>query len=177
MYHTLRNLHKWIGLISCLFLMLIAASGFLLSLKREVAWIQPPTMDAAEGEINEYITMDEAAQLAFEVGIPELQSYSDIERMDLRPKDRIVKIRSHEGYHEVQIDMLTGEALSVDIRRDQFFEDIHDLSIFSSNVRKFVLPVVALALFALGLTGAIMFFVPVVRRRRYKKQSAKKKPS
>lgn len=172
MYHTLRNLHKWIGLISCLFLMLIAATGFLLALKREVAWIQPPTMEASEGEIEQYISMEEAAQIAFNVGIPELQSVTDIERMDLRPKDRIVKIRSKEGYHEVQVDMLTGDALSVDIRRDQFFEDIHDLSIFSPTIRKYVLPVVALMLFFLGLSGSIMFFVPVVRRRRFKKKQS-----
>lgn len=174
MYRSLRNLHKWIGLISCLFLILIAATGFLLALKREVVWIQPPTIKGSEGEVSEYITMDDVAQAAFEVGIPELQSYSDIERMDLRPKDRTVKIRSNDGYHEVQIDAVTGEVLSVDVRRDQFFEDIHDLSIFSPTVRKYVLPVVALMLFFLGVSGTVMFFVPVVRRRKFKKQSGSK---
>ena len=45
MYRTLRALHKWIGLFACLFLTVIAFTGFLLAIKKRAEWLQPATRE------------------------------------------------------------------------------------------------------------------------------------
>jgi hypothetical protein len=48
-------------------------------------------------------------------------------------------------------------------------ENIHDMNFFADWAHAWVLPAVALGLFFLGVSGAVMFFVPVYRRWRFKR--------
>ena len=52
-------------------------------------------------------------------------------------------------------------------------EDIHDLSFFADAAHDYGLPVVALALLLLGLSGVGIFFVPVFRRWKFERQKRK----
>src|SRR5688572_3271122 len=170
MYHRLRALHRWIGLTASVFLMTLAVTGTLLALKNTTGWIRPAEAPGAKIKgLNEVVTVDEAAKAAFALGIAELQTMKDIDRVDYRPKSNVFKIVSKEGYHEVQVDGKTGEVVQVAHRIDQFVEDIHDLSMFADWMRGYFLPFVGLFLFTLGLTGVIIFFVPVARRMKMKR--------
>ena len=178
MYRTLRVLHKWIGLFACLFLMVISATGFLLAIKGNVDWMRPANQDGGEiSDLSQVVGVGAAASAAFEAGIPELQGPDDIDRMEYRTKQNIYKILSKEGYHEVQVDGATGEVLSTGRRNDQLSEDIHDLSFFADFMHAWVLPAVAIALFFLGLSGVVMYFVPVVRRWKFERQKKAKAAS
>lgn len=167
MYHKLRVVHRWIGVFACLFLVLVSASGFFLSLKRSVEWIQPSTRTSTQitGEV---IPIQQVYTAVFELGIAELRTVAEIDRVDYRPGDNVFKVLSNEGYHEVQVDGANGAVLSVSQRRDHFFEDLHDLRFFSDHLHTWLLPGIALSLFTLGLTGLVMFFVPVVRRWKFR---------
>lgn len=176
MYRKLRSLHRWTGLVSSLFLILIASTGFLLANKPRWDWVQPPTLSGDEIEnLSEAISVDRAAQAAFDIGLPELKSREDIDRIDYRPGKNVYKIVSKRGYREVQVDGKTGEVLSNQYRTDQLTEDIHDLSYFADFAHAWVLPAVGLLLFFLGVSGVSMFFTPAVRRWRYRR-SLKTKP-
>lgn len=169
MYHRLRVLHRWIGLIGSLFLVLISATGFLLATKSTFGWVRPPESKGTPLQsLSDLVAVDLAANAAFALGIKELKTYKDIDRIDYRPKSNVFKIVSKEGYQEVQVDGSTGEVLQVGFRLDQMAENIHDLSYFSATLRTYWLPVVAVLLFLLGVTGIFLFFVPVVRRWRYR---------
>ncbi|MFQ3678425.1 MAG: hypothetical protein SNJ74_10845, partial [Fimbriimonadaceae bacterium] len=59
--------------------------------------------------------------------------------------------------------------LQVARRNDQFIEDLHDLSFFGEPLHRWVLPVVGAGLFALSLSGVVIYSVPVVRRMRFRR--------
>jgi len=171
MYHLFRTLHRWIGLVASLFLMALAVTGTLLALKSTTGWVRPPEgKGAAIDGLHQLVEVERAANAAFALGIPELQEMKHIDRIDYRPKSNIYKIVSKEGYHEVQVDGKTGEVVQQAHRIDQFVEDIHDLSMFADWMNGYFLPVVGVGLFLLGLTGVVIFFVPVFRRIRARKK-------
>lgn len=170
MYHRLRVLHRWIGVFACLFLMLVSATGFFLSLKRSVEWIQPSTQSGSDSAA--VVPIEHVYESVFALGMPEFATPADIDRVDYRPGKNVYKVLATTNYQEVQVDGGTGEVLSVSRRTDHWFEDLHDLRFFSEHLHTWVLPAVALALFGLGLSGCILFFVPVVRRYRYRKSKA-----
>ncbi|MDQ2986737.1 MAG: PepSY domain-containing protein [Armatimonadota bacterium] len=171
MFHRLRALHRWLGLTAALALILIASTGFLLATKDTFGWVKPKTHEGEAFEsLSEVVTLDAAAQAAIALGIPELKSKDDIERIDYRPEKNVFKIVTHKGYHEVQVDGKTGAVLNVAKRIDQMAEDIHDFRYFSDKLHLLGSPTVAILLFGLGVTGVTLFFVPVVRRWRYKRK-------
>lgn len=170
MYRFLRTLHRWIGLTGSLFLVLTAGTGFLLATKGSLAWVRPPNQEGASiAGLSEVVSVHDAAEAAFAKGLAKLQSMKDIDRIDYRPGDNIFKVVSKEGYHEVQVDGKTGEVLSVAFRTDQLTEDIHDLSYFSDAMHTWWLPVVSVLLFCLGVTGIVIFFVPIFRRMKFRR--------
>lgn len=173
MYHRLRGLHRWVGLVNALFLLLIAATGFLLATKKTTDWIRPLERKGSEmASLADAVPIAAAAEAAFAQGLPLLQKREHIDRIDYRPKDNIYKVVSRRGYHEVQVDGATGKALNVAQRRDQFIEDLHTLTWFSTLAYKWVLPIVGVSLFLMSLTGIYIFFVPILRRRAYHKKKA-----
>ncbi len=173
MYHSLRALHRWAGLIGSLFLVLIAGTGFLLATKDTLGWVKPRTQEGtALAHHDEIITVGRAVESAIALGIAEIQTIHDIERVDYRPDKNVFKVVSLRGYHEVQVDGSTGEVLNVAKRWDQLTEDVHDLRYFATWLRDWWLPVIAALLFTLGATGVTIFFVPVVRRVRHRRRRA-----
>lgn len=175
MYRASRQLHRWVGIVAALFLLLVATTGFLLANKGRWGWMRPPEVQAEKFEAaSEIISIDRALQSAFALGHPELKTIKDIDRVDYRPKSNIFKIVSKEGYREVQVDGKTGKALSDHFRNDQFTEDIHDLSFFGDTAHDYFLPLVALALFALASSGIGLFLTPIVRRRKFEREKKAK---
>lgn len=169
MFHLLRTTHRWIGLSAAIFLLVISATGFLLATKDTFGWVKPKTHDGAEIHgLEQVVSLDQAARAAFAEGIPELQTKEDIERIDYRPDKNVFKIVTHRGYHEVQVCGQTGEVLNVATRVDQIAEDIHDMRFFSDKLHLYGLPIVAILLFGLGVTGVCIFFVPVIRRWKFR---------
>ncbi len=170
MYHFLRNLHKWIGLFACLFLVVTSVTGFLLAIKKRSDWVQPFVVSGgAISGSGEVVSMEKVYEAAREAGGEGFSSFNDLNRVDYRPGDNVFKVRSADGLREVQVDGATGKVLKVSPRRDQLFENIHDLSFFGGPLHDWVLPVIAVALFLMGTTGVVMFFVPVVRRWRFRR--------
>ncbi len=180
MYHGSRVWHRWMGAGAALFLASIAVTGFLLANKGRLSWMRPPeAKGGAFEQLAEVVTLDQAAQAAFALGHPELQSHKDIDRIDYRPKHNIFKVISKDGYREVQVDGKTGEVLSSSFRTDQLTEDIHDLSFFGDFFHEWLLSLVAVVLLALSVSGTYMFVVPILRRRAFKKRGGvpAKKPN
>lgn len=169
----MRTLHKWFGAILCLFLATIAATGFLLATKGTFGWIRPAEQTGMPlGDDPKIAEVVDVADAAFAHGIPELQSFKDIDRIDYRPKSNIFKVVSKKGYHEVQVDGTTGKVLGVARRNDQLAEDVHDLSFFGDAIHDYGLPVVAIGLLTLAITGSVIFATPYVRRWQYKRRKS-----
>jgi hypothetical protein len=152
-----------------MFLALIAFTGFFLATKGSLGWVRPPEKDGQK--IEDYsgvVSVHQAAEAAFAHGLPELRSMADVDRIDYRPGSNVFKVVSNEGYQEIQVDGSSGEVLQVAFRRDQLFEDLHDLSFFTDWLHTYWLPVVAVLLLTLSLTGISIWLTPVIRRARYR---------
>lgn len=174
LYHLLRSWHRWVGIVVALFLASIAVTGFLLATKGTFGWIRPPEAKGSQVEMaSDIVAMGVVVNAAFSVGISDLKTLSDIDRIDYRPKSNIFKVVSKRGYHEVQVDGKTGRVLQVAKRNDQLAEDIHDLSFFHDLLKDWWLPVVAIALLAMSVTGVAVFVVPYVRRAKFRKKAIK----
>ena len=171
MFRNTRVLHRWIGVVTSLFMILMAGTGLLLAVKKKFDWIQPPTNKGAKFEqFSDVAPISKIADAVFAVGIKEMQTMEQIDRFELHLSKRIFKVTSTEGYHEVQVDATTAEVLSVARRNDMLMEQIHDMSFFAPWMHAWVLPMVAVSLLTLGVTGIVIFFVPIFRRWQFKRR-------
>lgn len=180
MFRKLRTLHKWVGLALAAFLFVIAATGFILANKDRWEWVKPSTRQGAERVAWEtIIPLDRVAASAIRARDPEIRSVEDIDRIEYQASKNVFKVRSAGGFAEIQVCAATGSVLATGQRWDQFAEYVHDLRWFHPALRDYVLPVVAVGLGVLAVSGANMYFIPVVRRRRFERQkrsSARSEP-
>jgi uncharacterized iron-regulated membrane protein len=162
-----RDVHRWGSILIALPVAVIIVSGVILQLKKDVAWIQPPSQEGTGGLD---ISFDRILSIANTVSEAEIHSWDAIDRLDVRPGNGIVKVRGKNGW-EIQIDTSTGEVLQVAHRRSDLIESIHDGSFFHPSVKLWLFLPAALVLGILWGTGVYLFFLPSLaksknRRRR-----------
>ncbi len=164
--------HKWTGVAVSLFLVVTAVTGFLLLLKKEYDWIQPPTQTGAEGSIEDFITIEEAWRRVEATGHADFRSRDDLDRIDVRPDKRVYKIRSKHNHTEIQMDAVSGAILSTDARTSDWLEEIHDGSWIGKPFHDYVMPLVAICVLFLAFSGLWLWITPMVRRRRRNRKAA-----
>ncbi len=167
------NTHKWVGISAAAFLLLIASTGFLLLLKKEFAWIQPPTQVGSEGRLEGFLTLEEAWQRVLAAKHPDFRTIDDLDRIDVRPSQRIYKVRSKHNHTEIQVDAINGAILSTETRRSDFLEELHDGSWFAKPVHDYLMPIVALCVVFLVCSGLWIWSAPILKRRRSKRERAR----
>ena len=167
---SLRNFRKWhryLGITLALLLFISAATGILLSLKKEVAVLQPPTKRGASKDMVDWkpmLAIAEAATTAFYQKYPE-QKDNAIDRMDARPSKGIVKVLFEKGQWEVQVDAQTGEVLSIARRHSDWIEALHDGSIISDLFKLISMNFLGVGLILLLSSGVWLWYGPKVFRK------------
>ena len=166
-----RDLHRWGSIIALLPITIIIVSGVILQLKKEVAYIQPPTRRGTGSQLS--ISFDRILEAAKTVPQAEIGSWDDISRLDVRPSRGMVKVRVKNGW-EVQIDTQTGDVLQSAVRRSDLIESIHDGSYFHDSFKLWVFLPAGLILAVLAITGLHLFILTYRARwrRRLKKPDA-----
>ena len=155
--------HRWGSIIALPPIMIIIFSGIVLQLKKESAYIQPPTQRGAGTEPS--IGFDRILEVARTVPEAEIESWEDVDRLDVRPGKGVVKVRCKNRY-EVQIDSETAEILHVAFRRSDLIESIHDGSYFNEHFKLWVFLPAGIVLAALLITGLHLFLLPHLARRK-----------
>lgn len=158
----IRKLHKWGSIVAALPLLVIICSGILLQFKKDAAWIQPPTQKGSGGAPS--ISFDRILGATRSVSEAGIFDWSDIERLDVRPDNGMVKVRGKNRW-EVQVDTRTGEVLQSALRRSDLIEDIHVGSFFHDTVKLWIFLPVAVILLCLWATGFYLFLLPYLRRK------------
>ena len=168
----MRKGHRWGAIAVAIPFLVVIVTGILLQLKKESDWIQPPT---AKGQgKTPGISFDrllDAAKSKPEAGI---ESWADIERIDIQPGRGIAKIQSKTSW-EVQVDLQTGDVLQVAYRRSDFIETLHDGSWFHDRAKLWVFLPTAAVVLGIWFTGIYLFFLPLTvkwRRRWAERQKA-----
>ena len=167
-----RKLHRWGAILIALPFLIVLLSGLFLQVKKEFDWIQPSSQ--AGSAIGASIPFDSVLTTA--KSIPELETnqWTDIDRLDVRPDDGIIKIRGTNGW-EAQIDSHTGDILNVAKRRSDVIESIHDGSWFHDKAKLWIFLPAAIVVTVLWFTGIYLFFYPYYAKRRNRKRLEKRK--
>ena len=158
-----RMWHRWGSIIALLPITIIIFSGIVLQLKKVSPYIQPATQRGVGTE--PAIGFDRILEVARTVPDAEIESWEDVERLDVRPGKGVVKVRCKNGY-EVQIDTETAEILQVAVRRSDLIESIHDGSYFNDHFKLWVFLPAGIVLATLVITGLHLFLLPYLARRR-----------
>jgi uncharacterized iron-regulated membrane protein len=168
-----RLIHYWISLPLLVTIFVIAATGSILALKKNFAALQPPTQTGtAPGDLNRPIA-DLIAAVSTVPGHAGT-SWQDIERIDVRPEDGVAKVILHSRT-EVQVDTATGKVLQVGYRTSDFIETIHDFSILGGWWKYILSFGSGVALLAMAVTGAYLFLLPMLAKRRRRQKQARAK--
>lgn len=172
-----RLIHRWGSILIAAPLVVIIVTGVILQLKKESGWIQPPTQQGSGSE--PLLGFDQILAATRDVPEAEVDSWDDIERLDVRPGKGMLKVRCKNSW-EVQLDAKTGEVLQVAFRRSDLIESIHDGSFFHDDFRLWVFLPTALILAVLWATGIYLFVLPYLARwkkRERKRARAQTQPS
>ena len=88
---TSRNFHLWLSLVIFIPVVVVIGSGLLLQVKKEFDWLQPPTQKALGDAPS--ISFDNIIEAVKNVPEAKLNSWGDIDRLDVRPDKGIIKVR------------------------------------------------------------------------------------
>jgi uncharacterized iron-regulated membrane protein len=158
-----RKVHSWGAILAALPVLIIIASGILLQLKKQVAWVQPPEQRGVD--TIPAVTFPQVLAAVSTVPHAEVRGWPDVRRLDVRPDRGIVKVWTRNGW-EVQVDLRTARVLQSAYRRSDIIEAIHDGSWFHDRVKLWVWLPSAVVLLSLWVTGVYLFWLPIVVRAR-----------
>jgi uncharacterized iron-regulated membrane protein len=167
-----RSWHRIGAIITAIPFVIVIVSGLLLQVKKEFAWIQPPSQNGSGTYPS--LSFDSLLTVAQTVDSVGIQSWQDIDRLDVRPDKGITKIRGNNRW-EIQIDHQTGEILQVAYRRSDLFEAIHDGSWFHDQAKLWIFLPSAVIVFLLWCTGIYLFALPYTAKRRNRKRLEKRR--
>ena len=164
-----------IGITLALLLVISAVTGIFLSLKKDFAFIQPPTIKGNQGQLEQWKSIaeiDSLAKIAFYAAHPS-EKGNPVDRFDARPSKGIIKVLFKNGYWEVQIDPVNGEVKSIAKRHSDWIEAIHDGSIISDAFKLISMNFLGIGLLALITTGIWLWYGP--KKIRKKKSDLREK--
>jgi hypothetical protein len=172
-----RKLHYWMAFGAAVPMLVMIGSGLLLQSKKHWAWVQP--VEQRGTGTSPAIDLDGILTALRTVPGMNVQSWDDVNRLDVRPGRGVVKAWLMNGY-EVQVDLGSGKVLQTAYRRSDFIETIHDGSFFGGDWMKLgiFLPS-GIVVLLLWLTGMWMWWVPFAAKRRLKekREAAKSSPA
>ncbi|EMR03234.1 PepSY domain-containing protein [Cesiribacter andamanensis] len=167
-----RRLHKWVAVPLLLFMLLVASTGLLLGWKKQLELL-PPTQSTKERG-GAWISLDSLQALAIRFAQDSLQLSSTIDRIDIRPRKGIAKVRFAEHFTELQLDGYSGAILSVEPRNSDLLEMIHDGSILDwllglqhDQLKLLYTSLLSVGLLLLTISGFWLWYNPR-QIRRYK---------
>lgn len=153
----MRKLHRWGAILVAAPFLVVLVTGIILQLKKESAWVQPPA-NRGVGKLPE-ISFDAILAAVKEVPEAEVQSWNDIDRLDVRPTKGYVKVQANNRW-EIQVDLKTAKVLQTAYRRSDLLESIHDGSWFHESAKLWVFLPSAIVVLGLWFTGIYLFVLP-----------------
>jgi uncharacterized iron-regulated membrane protein len=154
-----RVVHRWATVVVTIPLLIVIGTGILLMLKKEFSWIQPPSQRG--GAVELILPFEQILDISKTVPEAEIQSWEDIDRLDVRPSKGMLKVRAQNRW-EIQLDAETGKILQVAYRRSDLIESLHDGSFFHERVKKWVFLPSAIILAIMLLTGIYIFVIYLI---------------
>jgi len=162
-----RKTHYWGSIICAIPILIVIGTGVLLLLKKDISWVQPPTVRG--DSVIPQVSFQQVLTAAKSVQQAGIQDWSDIDRLDVRPNKGVIKVRAKNQW-EIQLDQQSLEVLQVAYRRSDFIESIHDGSYFHDAAKLAVFLPCAIILFVLWVTGLYLFITTHFAKQKVKRK-------
>lgn len=161
-------------LLLCLLVM--GGTGLLLGLKKQTGLL-PPTRQGTSTDARTWLSIDSIRSVAVRYASRTLKKSAEIDRIDIRPAKGTAKIVFARHFTELQIDCATGAVLSVETRRSDIIEKIHDGSVLdllagtdNDPIKVTYTFAVSTGLILLSVTGFWLWYNP--KRMKQRKAAA-----
>lgn len=162
--------HLWLGVIFTTALLVIAVTGILLNHKRGLG-LMPDVEHEPAGAFGAALPLERLAAIASDTVARAAGAaaapfdVASIDRMDVRPRNGLVKVRMRDPQTtEVTVDLTTGRVLHVGARGDVFLEKLHSGEIFGGARWVLLSDAAAVALALTLITGYWLWLAPKRRR-------------
>jgi len=177
-----RYIHRKIAVCLFVFFFIISITGLLLGWKKKTGLLAP-TQKGASTNAADWLPVDSLKQLAaiYLQDSVDAKLSNELDRIDIRPLKGIAKFVFADHYWSLQIDCTTGKLLSIEKRKSDFIEDIHDGTIldklFGTDEKSMLgyTTIMGISLFLLTLTGFWLWYGPKRLRKRKKNDSTRRK--
>lgn len=164
-----RKIHRIGAIIIAFPFLIVLVTGLLLQVKKDVSWIQPASVEGTSTIPS--ISFDTILEVSKSIEEANIDSWEDIDRLDVRPDKGMVKVRSISHW-EIQIDTETAQVLQVQYRRSDIIEAMHDGSWFSDAAKYWIFLPTGFIVLILWISGIYMYFIPALNKRRNAKRMA-----
>jgi len=164
---TNTKIHYWGSAVIIIPLLIVLGSGLLLQVKKEFAWIQPKTVKTKYRALT--LSFDKILSVIKTVEEAEIKSWKDVKLLDVRPGKGITKVRANNNW-EIQIHNETAKVLTVNFRRSDIIESIHDGSWFHDAAKLWIFFPAAIILLLMSLTGFYLFLKMLPSKLKKKKK-------
>lgn len=173
-----RKIHRLTGISLFAFFFVVSISALLLGWKKDSGGIiLPETMQGTSTDLQKWLPLDSLNSIAEQKMMDTLKTHEvpQINRIDIRKEDGIVKFDFKDNYLGLQLDGATGKVLQFGPRRSDLIEDIHDGSVLdelfgTGGVWKLIYTsIMGVALFGFTVTGFWLWYGPK-RMKRSKKR-------
>ncbi len=166
-FHVLnRKTHYWASIIFAAPLFVILATGIVLQVKKQFAWVQPTELRGTGKTPT--VSFEQILASCQTVRETRVETWDDISRIDVRPNRGMLKVTTRDNW-EIQLNAETGAVLQTAYRRSDIIEAMHDGSWFHETVKMWLFLPTGIVLLLLWLTGMYLFLLPYVARRRRKR--------
>ncbi len=172
----LRWLHRKIAIFLFVFFLIISITGLLLGIKKQTGLLAP-TQKGVSSDLSIWLSVDSlkknAIRYLYDSVSPTLSTA--IDRIDIRPDKGIIKFTFKDHFKGLQLDGTTGKLLSIETRKSDFIEKLHDGSILDKifgtggdQVKVSYTVIMGSSLFLLILSGLWLWYGPKRLRKARK---------
>jgi len=180
--NVFRKIHRITAVYLFVVFFIVSITGLLLGWKKHSGGIiLAESYKGTSSDFKKWLPIDSLYLNASKIFHDSISSTlpSELERIDIRKEDGMIKFVFNEGFWGIQLDGVTGKLLHIERRRADFIEKIHDGSIIdyysgTNGVFKLVYTsVIGLALLVFTITGFWLYFGPK-RLRKLKQERLQK---
>lgn len=172
---TFRKIHRFMGACLFIFFFVLSISGLLLGWKKNSqGMILPKSYQGISTNYEDWKSLDELHKNAVKIAHTQIDPNLslELERIDVRPNNGMVKFVFAQDYWGIQLDLTTGKLLHIERRKSDFVENIHDGSILDyifgtdgEYLKLVYTSIMGLSLLTFTVTGFWLWFGPKLLRK------------
>jgi uncharacterized iron-regulated membrane protein len=170
-----RKIHRITGASLFVFFFIVAVTGTLLGWKKHSNGVLlAQTQTGTTNDLSKWLPLDTLQQLAISYAHQHIDSNlsPNLDRIDVRNEKGIIKFVFADGFWGIQVDGASGKLLSIERRRSDFIEKIHDGSILdevfntsNGQIKLVYTSIMGLALCIFTITGFWLWYGPKRMRK------------